>query len=66
MVAGGGGVSKIEPYLSDGTTPRCPAVGVTGQCQRAEDKYGHLKGPHDPPDAVYVWTAHPASFWNEE
>ena len=56
-----------ERYLSDGKTLRCPAVGLTGQCIRPEERHGHQDGPHDPPDACYFdGPAHPASFYNED
>ncbi len=49
------------------TTRRCPAVGLTGQCTRPYERYGHQDGPHDPPDACYFeGPAHPASYYNED
>lgn len=58
-------MTERELYLPDGTTPRCQAVGVTGQCKLPDVKHGH-NTPHDPPDAIYLGTFHPASFYNED
>lgn len=56
---------EIEIYLPDGTTRRCPAVGLAGQCVLPDKKHGHDEA-HDPPDAIYLGTAHPAAFYNTD
>ncbi len=56
-----------ETYLPDGKTPRCPAVGLSGQCSRPYERHGHQDVMHDPTDACYPQRpAHPAAFYNNE
>ncbi|KKN01842.1 hypothetical protein LCGC14_1123780 [marine sediment metagenome] len=58
---------RIEKYMPDNKTRRCPAIGLTGQCKRPYEFQGHKTAPHDPPDACYYdGPAHPASYYNTD